>query len=356
MLSNKLRRLKIIDGLLSKGKPVSFMDIAEELDKHFHLCSSKFSYSGQYGDNFRSDMKIIRDTIADSSFGIPKDMLMTEGGNKFKKYWYAEPGFRIMPYLNHSYTTADLKALNKSLEIMADTLPEDLFKIAEFALKSRIEYEFGKEEKGIDYGENFSLKGRHWLPFLYKSLNKTVLHITYKPFYWKDAFSFILHPYLLKQYNNRWFLFGRMECHDDNMLKDIIPNIENIDRNFWNVPIDRIENIEEKKDITFISKPQNYLNHFKDIIGVTNKMKDPVEEVHFLVHGKTAKYIFSKPIHGSQHMQWIDDDTLDVRIKVKINYELKRTLLSYAADITILSPKTLIEEHKKTLEKALRQY
>ena len=147
-----------------------------------------------------------------------------------------------------------------------------------------------------------------------------------------------------------------MEDINESIVNKSIPNIENIDRNYWNVPIDRIEDIEKKEDIAFISKPQNYLNHFDNIIGVTNIMDDPIEDVHFLVHGKTAKYICSKPIHGSQRTHWVDDNTLDVRLNVKINYELKRTLLSYAADITIVSPKSLIEEHKKTLEKALMQY
>jgi len=54
----------------------------------------------------------------------------------------------------------------------------------------------------------------------------------------------------------------------------------------------------------------------------------------------------STPEHGS----------LDVKLKVKINYELKRLLLSYAADITILSPQSLVEAHKTSLQKALEQY
>ena len=81
-----------------------------------------------------------------------------------------------------------------------------------------------------------------------------------------------------------------------------------------------------------------------------------VEEVHFLAHGKTAHYIYTKPIHGTQKPKWIDDRTLDVRINVKINTELKRLLLSYVPYITILSPQSLVEEHKKALQLALEQY
>ena len=82
----------------------------------------------------------------------------------------------------------------------------------------------------------------------------------------------------------------------------------------------------------------------------------PVETVHFLVHGKTAHYLHTKPIHGSQVAKWHDDDTLDITLNVKINQELKNILLSYAPNITILAPQSLVEEHKKSLQKALEQY
>jgi predicted DNA-binding transcriptional regulator YafY len=91
-------------------------------------------------------------------------------------------------------------------------------------------------------------------------------------------------------------------------------------------------------------------------LGVTNYKDAPVEEVHFVVHGKTAHYLFTKPIHESQVSHWNEDGSLDVKLKVKINYELKRLLLSYAADITILSPQSLVEEHKESLRMALEQY
>ena len=45
-----------------------------------------------------------------------------------------------------------------------------------------------------------------------------------------------------------------------------------------------------------------------------------------------------------------------IRLNVKINYELKRFLMSYAADITIISPQSLINEHKENLKMAWMKY
>ena len=168
----------------------------------------------------------------------------------------------------------------------------------------------------------------------------TVLLIDYKPFD-EDEMHFVFHPHYLKQYNNRWYIFGMEQSHPDQI---------------WNLALDRIENIETTKDYPYIKLDVDWNEYFDDIIGVTNIDNVPVEKIHFLVHGKTAHYLYTKPLHGSQVAKWLDDNTLDVTLKVKINYELKRTLLSYAPFITILSPQSLVEEHKESLKKALDQY
>ena len=58
----------------------------------------------------------------------------------------------------------------------------------------------------------------------------------------------------------------------------------------------------------------------------------------------------------SQNAHWIDENTLDVKLDVKINYELKHILLSYADAITILSPQSLVKDHVESLKKALGRY
>ena len=210
MNNEKNRRIEIMDGLFRKGKPVSFLEVAEELNKVLNKCKSPAAYSGLYSDLFRKDMQTIREALDNPRNGIAREMLKTAGGNRNRTYWYADPNFSIMPYLTYYYRNSDYKMLDKALELLRNTLPDDVFNNVEFAIKSHVEYEFGKGEKGIDYGENLKLKGRHWLPLLYQAVNKSALEITYKP-YEGNVFSYVLFPYLLKQHNNRWFLFGRIE-------------------------------------------------------------------------------------------------------------------------------------------------
>lgn len=355
MNNEKKHRIEIMDGLFRKGKPVSFLEVAKELNKVFNKCKSPAAYSGLYSDTFRKDMQTIREVLDNPLNGIAHDMLQTAGGNRNRTYWYADPSFSIIPYLTYYYKNSDYKMLDKALELLRDTLPDDVFDSVEFSIKSHVEYEFGKGEKGIDYGENLKLKGRHWLPLLYQAVNKTALRITYKPYKF-DAYSYILYPYLLKQHNNRWFLFGRIDEVKKEYLKDPNEKIQDVNQDYWIVPLDRIENVEVLKDVPFIPRPAHYEGPLTEVIGVTNKKPDPIEIIRFIAKGSTAYYIATKPLHASQDSQWIDNETLDVKLQVKINPELTHLLLSYAPDITILSPQSLVEEHKNSLKIALEQY
>lgn len=355
MNNEKNRRIEIMDRMFRKGTPVSFLEVAEELNNILNNGKNPSGIAFLYSDNFRKDLKTIREVLANPLNGIDPEMLQTAGGKRNRTYWYADSSFSIMPYLTYYFSNSDYKMLDKALELVRATLPEDVFNTVKFSLKSHVEYEFGKGEKGIDYGENLLLKGRSWLPMLYQAVNVSPLRITYRP-YSKDSYSFVFYPYLLKQYNNRWFLFGRIDEVKKEYLKDSQINPDDVNQDYWNVPLDRIENVEVLNNTPFIPRPENYGNPFSEVIGVTNKECNPVEEVHFIVHGNTANYLFTKPLHISQVNKWIDDNTLDVTLKVKINFELTRVLLSYAPFITILSPKSLIDEHKEYLRRALEQY
>ena len=189
-------------------------------------------------------------------------------------------------------------------------------------------------------GNNAYVGGTEHITPLFNAIQyQTVQIIHYKPFDEEEK-ELVFHPQFLKQYNNRWYIFGMEQEHPDEV---------------WNLALDRIVSIKPTK-LPYIKLDIDWLEYFSDIIGVTNYKDAPVEEVHFVVHGKTAHYLYTKPIHESQIPHWNEDGSLDVKLKVKINYELKRLLLSYAADITILSPQSLVDAHKESLRKALEQY
>ena len=347
MANNKIKRLEILDAMLSSGKPVSFQDCVDKMEPIFKRLDDKLyssSMDSAYGDNFRQDIRTIREIINTPANNIDPEMLITEGKTRYTTYRYKDPNFSILPYLVYQYTRADYNNLEKALKILENNLPSDVFENVEFALRSRIEYDYGNKEKSIDYGENYRLKGRERLPFIYKCINKTVLSITYKSFD-DETDTYELHPYLLKLYNNRWFLFGYR------------PDEQNY---YWCVPIDRIENVS-KKDILITPRPENYSSHFDDIIGVTkgSKMKDDnidnratAEMITIGVTDiKTWKRIITKPIHKSQQtIVNFKDGYGEIELNLIPNNEFFNSILTVGKGIMIKQPASVKDTIKHIIE------
>lgn len=62
----------------------------------------------------------------------------------------------------------------------------------------------------MDFEQAPALKGTQYIDRLFNSiLYKQTLEITYRT-YNNKVHVWTIHPYLIKQYNNRWFLFGKM--------------------------------------------------------------------------------------------------------------------------------------------------
>ena len=349
MANNKIKRLEILDKLLASGKPVSFQDCVDKMDPIFKRLDDKLyssSMDSAYGDNFRQDIRTIREIINTPANNIDPEMLITEGQTRYTTYRYKDPNFSIMPYLEYRYTKADYKNLETALKKLSNNLPPDVFENIEFVLRSRIEYDYGQKEKDIDYGENYKLKGRERLPLLYKCINKTVLSVTYKTFD-DETETYELHPYLLKLYNNRWFLFGyRPDKSND----------------YWNIPLDRIEKVTPKQEMICKPRPVGYNNYFNDIIGVTKgSLKEDgkidntadSEPIEIRISDqKTWKRIITKPIHQSQRIvQDFQNGCGLLELHIIPNTEFYYQLISIGLGITIIEPVYVSEIMKSIINK-----
>ena len=90
-----------------------------------------------------------------------------------------------------------------------------------------------KKEIIIEFDNNEYLKGIDYLGQIYNAIYyKKVLLIEYQPFESESSINFTIHPHYLKQYNNRWFLFG---LNNENEKAD------------WNLAIDRIKKNNRSK-------------------------------------------------------------------------------------------------------------
>ena len=191
----------------------------------------------------------------------------------------------------------------------------------------------------VAFDENFDLKGRSYFAQLFSAIaSQQALEIKYQPFE-KPEITYLFHPYLLKQYNNRWFLFG---CVDGFT-------------NLTNLPLDRIKEIVPAS-IPYKPNTDIDLNeYFEDMIGVSRRYDDEVSPIQIKVDNRLYPYIETKPLHGTQRVISRDDDGVVIQIEVIINRELRQLLQSYGSNLMVLKPRELqqelIEDSKKTLQK-----
>lgn len=176
----------------------------------------------------------------------------------------------------------------------------------------------------IGYEKNPYLKGLEHLSDIYNYIvNKQVLKIEYQHFK-RGKMVFIMHPYYLKQYNNRWFLFGITE-RDRSVLT--------------NVPIDRIVKIETVHMAYIPNDKFNFDEYFEDVVGVSVPRSGEPEKVVLKFDKDRYPYVVTKPLHPSQ--KELDKENCIVQIDVFMNNELDALLFSYGDQLEVLEPESL---------------
>jgi predicted DNA-binding transcriptional regulator YafY len=193
----------------------------------------------------------------------------------------------------------------------------------------------------MEFENNRDLKGIEHIGLLYDAiLYKKVLKINYLQSF-KNEVQHEIHPYYLKQYNSRWFLFGyysEKEKYD------------------WNLPFDRIIEIAEIHKPYIPNTIIDWSEYFDDIIGVTKPENAIPEKITLHFFEKTGHYIESKPVHPYQKHRWLDANTLEVDLDLIVNYELERLILSYADSVKVIRPQALVERIRIRMEKGVKQY
>ena len=193
----------------------------------------------------------------------------------------------------------------------------------------------GLEERRqiICFSNNPYLKNSNLLGTLFDSIsNEVVIRLSYHTFADATIKSIDFHPYLLKQYNERWYLLGA----DDSDMKIL------------NFALDRIDDVESLPEKKYVECAEDLAERFEDIVGVTLYENRPVEHILCWVSDASKGYVDTKPIHGSYtpiknekdqqlraeypHLEGGMFFTLDcIR-----NFELIRELCSYGKDLLVL--------------------
>lgn len=172
----------------------------------------------------------------------------------------------------------------------------------------------------ISFDHNPYLIGIEHLRELYNYIkNKATLKIAYRSFKMETPTTYLFHPYHLKQYNNRWFLFG---------LNDELDKIQNL-------ALDRIISLDSVH-LNYKTCAVDFNEYFEDIVGVTDSHDQHTEDIVLEFSNDRLPYVLSKPIHGSQKFK-----DGKVYLNLKINREFKSLILSFGSDVKVIEPNSL---------------
>jgi predicted DNA-binding transcriptional regulator YafY len=132
------------------------------------------------------------------------------------------------------------------------------------------------EKPFIGFDSFQDLKGIKHFRLMYNAVqNKTPLEITYKDFKTEEPHTYNFHPYYLKEYNNRWFLFG---LHPESWKHD------------WNVAIDRIVEVKLAVVPLIENDKIDWQDYFSDMIGVSKADGAVLEDVVLYFNQLTGRY------------------------------------------------------------------
>ena len=251
-------------------------------------------------------------------------------------YRYAEKSYSIK---KQAINETEVKQLQETLSILNRFKGMPQFEWMEEML-IRIESTFklkGGSTAVVGFEQNPYLKGLNYFTELFNAIiNKQVLQIEYKSFN-KQAEIYRIHPYYLKQYNNRWFLFG---------LNSEFKSISNI-------ALDRIISLDNCHSEYIKNVEIDFDEYFEDIVGVTIPRDKHPEKVILKVDDSLIGYIESKPIHGSQKIKKIDNEVI-IELSVIINYEFETLLFGLSDRVKIIEPLTFRDKLISRAEQTIK--
>jgi predicted DNA-binding transcriptional regulator YafY len=260
-----------------------------------------------------------------------------------KKYYkYEDETFSIT---NIPLTENDMNVLSETVEMLKQFKDFSLFSELDGIiqrLEDKVYTEKTKKSAIIHLEKNEHLRGLEHLDVLYQAILKEVcLSITYRSFKAREASTIDFHPYILKEYNNRWFIVGR----------------ENGKTQILTLALDRILSIDYNLKIPYSNNDFDGDNYYKNTIGVTVLNDLQLREVVFQLDRQNAPYVLTKPFHSSQEiMEKHSDGSVTFKINVHLNLELERLIMGFGEAITVIRPRELKVRIRKKHAKALDNY
>lgn len=332
---NAVLRHKVLDKCFrNPGKKYFWQDLAEECEKALAeegLPDPSVSRTTIYND--------IRFMQSSTGYNAPIESIQDEINPNKKYYRYSDLNFSIQ---QSPLSEADLNQIESVLDLLSKVKGIPQFEWLEEVRMRLLSDTQAVQKTALSFESNPYLTGLEHLYTLFNHIiYENALKIQYQDFKSEEPYWITVHPYHLKQWNKRWFLFGK--------------NPES-ETPVWTMALDRIKVIAEIDQEYIPNTSIDFDEYFNDIIGITKLQDVEIEEIKLEIKEKLVPYIQTKPIHESQRLIKKVDDKWITKIYVRPNYELYSQLLSYGDGLVVQSPETVRAEMRRRVEGMRERY
>lgn len=245
-------------------------------------------------------------------------------------YRYSDPNFSIK---NLPMSQQEVEMLTDTINMLSrfKGLPNHEWLNATLAqMKSTFNID-NAQLSYVSFSQNEDLRGLNYFTPLYEAIaSHHVVSLKYHKFDC-EPWERVVHPYQLRQYNNRWFLVGMEPA-----LQDKLPLVV--------IPLDRIDDYKILGAEKFKPYDGDVDECFKDIVGVSLRFNEPCQHIVFKAYSVIAPYIETKPIHHSQKIVERHNEYTIFSLDLIPNYEFETLMMTYADNCEVLEPQSLREK------------
>ncbi len=176
-------------------------------------------------------------------------------------------------------------------------------------------------------------------PIIEAMRDKTAIEMTYQSFTRQKPATFIVEPYCLKVFKQRWYMLAYSPGLDKAMIYSL----------------DRVHAIEPTTQKYKLPKGFNAEEYFKNTYGVTGMDEEP-EVIEICIDAMQANYLRTLPLHSSQEEIERNDDYSIFRFHTFPSYEFLQELRKYGSDVEVISPESVRAEFRADTESLYRIY
>lgn len=165
------------------------------------------------------------------------------------------------------------------------------------------------------------------------------IQMTYQGFDKTHPSTFVVEPYCLKMFKQRWYLLAYSPVKDRKLV----------------YALDRMHEVEITKQKYELPNDFDAEFYFRNTYGVSFAEEQP-EEVKISISAGQANYLRTLPLHPSQKEEERNEEYSVFSYYVVPTFEFCQELYQYGSDVEVLAPEKLRQEFARDAAKTNKMY